>query len=54
MIFFTKVKKVFREVEQADSELHTTLQESLTGVRVVKAFARQAYESDRFNEKILI
>lgn len=51
MIFFTKVKKVFREVEQADSELHTTLQESLTGVRVVKAFARQAYESDRFNEK---
>ena len=51
MIFFTKVKKVFREVEQADSELHTTLQESLTGVRVVKAFARQAYESDGFNEK---
>ncbi|NLY19095.1 MAG: ABC transporter ATP-binding protein, partial [Clostridiaceae bacterium] len=33
IIFFTKVKKTFRLVEESDSELHTTLQENLTGVR---------------------
>lgn len=50
-VFFTKVRKVFRQVEQSDSELHTTLQENLTGVRVVKAFGRQSYEIEKFSEK---
>lgn len=48
VIFFTKVKKTFHEVEEADSKLHTTLQENLTGVRVVRAFGKQAYEIDKF------
>lgn len=51
IIFFTKVKKTFRKVEQTDSELHTTIQENLTGVRVVKAFGRQSYEINKFREK---
>lgn len=51
LIFFTKVRKTFLEVEQADSELHATLQENLTGVRVVRAFGREAYEIDKFNGK---
>jgi len=51
VIFFTKVKKTFLEVEATDSELHATLQENLTGVRVVRAFGRQAYEIDRFKVK---
>lgn len=51
VIFFTKVKTTFRKVEQTDSEMHTTLQENLTGVRVVKAFGRQSYEIDKFREK---
>ncbi|HEY8500454.1 MAG TPA: ABC transporter ATP-binding protein [Clostridia bacterium] len=50
-VFFTKVRKVFRQVEQSDSELHTTIQENLTGVRVVKAFGRQSYEIDKFSGK---
>lgn len=51
VIFFTKVKKTFRKVEQTDSELHTTLQENLTGVRVVRAFGRQSHEIEKFREK---
>ncbi|HEY8422772.1 MAG TPA: ABC transporter ATP-binding protein [Thermoclostridium sp.] len=51
VIFFTKVKKTFLEVEATDSELHATIQENLTGVRVVRAFGRQAYEIDRFKVK---
>ncbi len=51
IIFFTKVKTTFRQVEESDSELHTTLQENLTGVRVVKAFGRQSYEIEKFEEK---
>jgi len=51
MIFFTKVRKTFLEVEDADSELHTTIQENLTGVRVVRAFGRQKYEIEKFKGK---
>jgi ATP-binding cassette subfamily B protein len=51
IIFFTRVKKTFQEVEESDSELHTTIQENLTGVRVVKAFGRQNYEIEKFREK---
>lgn len=50
-VFFTKVKKVFKEADEADGALSTVLQENLTGVRVVKAFAMQNFEIDRFNEK---
>jgi len=51
VVFFAKVKKTFLEVEQTDSELHATLQENLTGVRVVRAFGRQNYEIEKFRGK---
>lgn len=50
-IFFTKIKEFFQEVDEAEATLSTVLQENLTGVRVVKAFARQKYESIKFNTK---
>src|SRR5690606_1476174 len=34
-----------------DAVLSTTMQENLTGVRVVKAFARQQYEIDKFDKE---
>ena len=46
--FFHWVQKLFREADEADGQLSAMLQESLTGVRVVRAFGRQRYESDRF------
>ena len=47
--FFRKVKKDFSRLEEDDSLLSTTLQENLTGVRVVKAFSRQEYEIEKFD-----
>jgi ATP-binding cassette subfamily B protein len=52
-IFFTKVKKAFEASDEAEARMTTTLQENLTGVRVVKAFSRQKFEVDKFDEKNL-
>ena len=46
--FFRKVSQVYETYQEQDAVLSTTLQENLTGVRVVKAFARQPYERDKF------
>lgn len=47
--FFSKISKKYELFQEADATLTTTLQENLSGVRVVKAFARQEYEIDKFN-----
>ena len=47
--FFHWVQKLFLEADEADGQLSAMLQESLTGVRVVRAFGRQRYEDDRFS-----
>ncbi len=48
LFFFRRVSKAYDEYQEADAKLSTVLQENLSGVRVVKAFARQPYESDKF------
>lgn len=48
--FFTKISKAFEAYQEQDAILSTTLQENLSGVRVVKAFARQEYEKDKFEK----
>ncbi len=48
VFFFRRVSKAYEVYQEQEATLSTTLQENLTGVRVVKAFARQAYERDRF------
>lgn len=50
-IFFTRVKKSFEAADEAEAKMTTTLQENLTGIRVVKAFSRQKYELDKFDDK---
>lgn len=51
ILFFRKVKKDFTASDEAEARLSTTLQENLTGIRVVKAFAREKYEMDNFDKK---
>lgn len=51
IIFFLKVKKSFAEADEAEAELTTVLQENLTGIRVVRAFANQDYEIERLDAK---
>ena len=48
--FFKKVTKAYEEYQAQEAILSTTLQENLTGVRVVKAFARQDYEKSKFDK----
>lgn len=48
MYFFVKVGKAYEVFQEQEAQLSNQLQENLTGVRVVKAFARQAFEIDAF------
>jgi ATP-binding cassette subfamily B protein len=49
--FFERIKTLFQEVDEAEGELTNIVQENLTGIRVVRAFARQAHECEKFEEK---
>jgi ATP-binding cassette, subfamily B, bacterial len=46
--FTRKIKKASRAVRKKQGELISVVQEVLTSVRVVQAFAREDYEQDRF------
>ncbi|MEQ8859910.1 MAG: ABC transporter ATP-binding protein [Pseudomonadales bacterium] len=47
-LFFARVKTLFQDTDEAEAAMTATLQENLTGIRVVRAFARQEYEIDKF------
>lgn len=49
--FFRTVQRSFKKADESEGRLSTTLQENLTGVRVVRAFARQRYEEEKFGER---
>ena len=49
MAFGSITQPLFREVQARVSALNTILQESLAGIRVIKAFAREDYQQERFN-----
>ena len=51
LIFYRRIKSVFERVEKAESRMHSMIQENVTGVRVVRAFAAQNYEIDKFDVK---
>ncbi len=48
VLFFRAVGPRFRAVQQKLGVLNTVLQETLAGIRVVKAFAREPYQQQRF------
>lgn len=51
IFFFGKVSKAYEEYQEQEATLSSRLQENLTGVRVVKAFARQGHESYKFDQE---
>jgi len=52
--FFTRrIKKASRDVRKKQSELLSLVEEVLTSIRVVKAFAREEYEERRFERQSL-
>ncbi len=48
--FGAKIGKLFFAVDSAVGEVSNRLQENVTGVQVVRAFAREEYETDRFEK----
>lgn len=49
--FFIKVRNVFKRMDEAEGAMTATLTENLAGIRVVRAFARQGFECEKFGEK---
>src|SRR5579885_760969 len=48
-----RIKKASREVKKKESEIVSVVQEVITSIHVVKAFAREAYEQKRLEEESL-
>ncbi|HET6594516.1 MAG TPA: ABC transporter ATP-binding protein [Anaerolineales bacterium] len=46
--FGTKIGKLFFDVDNATGDVSNRLQENVVGVQVVRAFAREPYETERF------
>jgi len=51
ILFLKHVQGSFKKTDEAEGALTATLQENLTGIRVVRAFARQQFEIERFRGK---
>lgn len=51
LFFFKRVEQAYEAYQTQEAKLSTTLQENLSGVRVVKAFARQQYEEEKFDKE---
>jgi subfamily B ATP-binding cassette protein MsbA len=51
--FTRRIKQAARAVKKKESEIASVVQESLTSIRVVKAFAREEYEEERLDKESL-
>jgi ATP-binding cassette subfamily B protein len=49
--FFGRISKAYENFQNQDGVLSSVLQENLSGVRVVKAFARQEYERNKYEKE---
>lgn len=50
-VYFQRVQQRFLKADEAEGAMSTMLQEDLTGMRVVRAFAQEAAELARFTKK---
>ena len=51
VFFFSRVSQAYKAYQEQEALLSNRLQENLTGVRVVKAFARQGHEIYKFDRE---
>ncbi len=49
--FHNRIRSEFEKADTEEGRLSATAQENLTGVRVVRAFGRELYEKERFEEQ---
>ena len=50
-VFFSRIKTLFEITDASEGVLTAVLKENLTGILVVRAFARHDFERDRFGER---
>ena len=48
--YFKSVKRFFKDADEAEGRMTAVVQENLTGIRVVRAFARQDFENKKFHD----
>lgn len=48
--YFFRIRSAFKEKDEAEGRLTASIQENLSGIRVVRAFARQDFERERFDK----
>lgn len=53
LFFRSRISTEFEKADSEEGRLSATAQENLTGVRVVRAFGREKYERDRFEQQNL-
>ena len=51
IVYFKYIKKKFEFIEEVEAQMTTALQENINGVRVVKAFAKERFEIEKFDKK---
>jgi ATP-binding cassette, subfamily B, bacterial len=51
IIYFIKIDKIFQNIEETESSMMTVVQENLSGSRVVRAFANEAFEVEKMETK---
>ena len=51
LFFYRRMAQRFLDADEAEGELTTGVQENLTGVRVVRAFGREAFEVEKFDRQ---
>ena len=49
--YYGRIAVKFKDSDEAEGSLQASVQENFTGVRVVRAFGREQYEMERFDEK---
>jgi ATP-binding cassette subfamily B protein len=49
IFYFRRVEKMFHVIEDNEAKMTTHVQENVSGARVVKAFANERYEVDKFD-----
>ena len=51
LVFYKRISKGYQKADEAEGELSSTVQENITGVRVVRAFGRERDELEKFRKK---
>lgn len=51
LVFYSKVKRKFKQCDEEEGVLSNIAQENLTGARVVRAFGRERSERDKFEKQ---